>query len=317
MSGTSGPTTAAADRESVRDPTTSLLLVFVLASFAANSLITRHVVAADLLDAGLLSAVRFVSGAIALVLIAAARRERIVVGRANLRPALWLGVYAVCISYGYQHIGAAAGTFVFYATVLLTLVMWDVLHGDSIPLRRAVGAAISLAGIAVLASGSIRTVTVLGVLLLAVTGAAWGLYTAAGRTRNDPRVATTGHFVVLAAVLAFPALVGVVGGLHVTSAGIAWAIAMGAGTTALAYVAWYACQRSLSGTTAGAVQLVIPVLTAIGAALLLGEQLTARLGVCAALVVVGTWLGRPAAPAAAEIDPRPGTSEASADVETA
>ena len=288
----------------------------MLVSFAANSLITRHVVARDLLDAGLLSAVRFVAGAVALVAIAFARRERIVVGRANLRPALWLGVYAVCISYGYQHIGAAAGTFVFYATVLLTLVMWDVLHGDSIPLRRSVGAGISLAGIAVLASGSIRSVTVLGVLLLAVTGASWGLYTAAGRTRSDPRVATTGHFVILAAVLVIPAAAGVVGGLQVTGAGLAWAIAMGIGTTALAYVAWYACQRSLSGTTAGAVQLVIPVLTAIGATLLLGEQLTARLGVCAALVVVGTWLGRPSAPAADGIEARIGTSAAPSDVET-
>ena len=313
---TAGTGGGAAGSGSGRDPTTTLLLVFVLVSFAANSLITRHVVAANLLDAGLLSAVRFVAGAIALVAIALVRRERIVVGRSNLRPALWLGVYAVCISYGYRHIGAAAGTFVFYATVLFTLVMWDVLHGDSIPLRRAAGAAISLAGIAVLASGSIQSVTVLGVLLLAVTGAAWGLYTAAGRTRTDPRVATTGHFVVLAAVLAVPAIAGVAGGLHVTTAGMAWAIAMGAGTTALAYVAWYACQRSLSGTTAGAVQLVIPVLTAIGAALLLGEQLTARLGVCAALVVVGTWLGRPASPEARRVEPKPGTSEASADVET-
>ncbi len=277
------------------DPTTSLLLVFVLVSFSANSLITRHVVSGDLLDAGLLSAVRFVAGALALVGIAAVRRERIVVGPANLLPALWLGIYAVCISYGYQHIGAAAGTFVFYATVLLTLVLWDVLHGDSIPLRRGAGAAISLAGIAVLASGSIRTVTVLGVLLLAVTGAAWGMYTAAGRTGDDPRVATTGHFLVLAAALAVPAAAGTISGLHVTAAGLAWGIAMGAGTTALAYVAWYACQRSLSGTTAGAVQLVIPVLTAAGAALLLGEQLTARLGVCAALVGAGTWLGRPSA----------------------
>ena len=279
-------------RRPAADPATSLLLAFVLVSFAANSLITRHVVAQGLLDAGLLSAVRFVSGAIALVGLAVVRRERIVVGRANLRAALWLGVYAVCISYGYRHIGAAAGTFVFYATVLLTLVMWDVLSGESIPLRRGAGAAISLAGIAVLASGSVETVTVLGVLLLAATGVAWGLYTAAGRTRDDPRVATTGHFVVLAAVLAIPATAGLAAGLDVTAAGLAWAIAMGAGTTALAYVAWYACQRSLSGTTAGAVQLIIPVITATGAALLLGEQLTARLGVCAALVVTGTWLGR-------------------------
>lgn len=276
-------------------PTTSLLLVFALVSFAANSLITRHVVSEELLDAGLLSAVRFVAGAVALAGLALARRERIVVGRANLKPALWLGVYAVCISYGYRYIGAAAGTFVFYATVLLTLVGWDVVHREPVPPRRAVGAAISLAGIAVLAGGSIETVTLEGVVLLAATGAAWGLYTAAGRSGGrDPRVATTGHFVVLAAVLLLPATAGAAAGLHVSAGGLAWAVAMGAGTTAFAYVAWYACQRSLSGTSAGAVQLVIPVLTAAGAAVLLGEELTVRLGVCAALVAAGTWLGRPA-----------------------
>ncbi len=278
-----------------RPATTPLLLVFVLVSFAANSLITRHVVDAGLLDAGLLSAARFVAGAIALAGLALARREPIVVGRANLRPALWLGIYAVCISYGYRHIGAAAGTFVFYATVLLTLIAWDVVHRVPLPPRRAIGAATALAGIAVLAGGSIRTVTLTGVLLLAVTGAAWGLYTAAGRTGGDPRVATTGHFVVLAAVLALPAAAGAAAGLHVTAAGLGWAIAMGAGTTGIAYVAWYACQASLSGTSAGAVQLVIPVLTAAGAALLLGEQLSVRLAVCAVLVGAGTWLGRPGA----------------------
>ena len=295
QTGTSEASREVEQRHTTGDSTTTLLLVFVLVSFAANSLITRHVVAEDLLDAGLLSAVRFVAGAVALVGLSAVLRERIVVGRANLMPAFWLGVYAICISYGYRHIGAAPGTFVFYATVLLTLVGWDVVHGDSIPPRRAVGAVISMAGIAVLASGSIRTVTVTGVVLLAVTGASWGLYTAAGRTRNDPRVATTGHFVVLAAVLVFPATAGLLTGLRVTAAGLAWAVTMGAVTTALAYVAWYACQRSLSGTTAGAVQLVIPVLTAVGAILLLGEQLSVRLLVCAALVGAGTWLGRPSA----------------------
>lgn len=271
-----------------------LLLPFALVAFAANSLITRHVVDQELLDAGLLSAVRFLAGALALLALVALKRERVVVGRANLVPALWLGVYALCISYGYRFIGAAAGTFVFYAIVLLTLVAWDLTHGEPLPPRRALGALIALAGIGVLASGSVATVTVAGVVLLAATGAAWGLYTAAGRGESDPRVATTGHFVVLAAVLTLPAGVGAAAGLQLTGAGLAWAVVMGAGTTAFAYVAWYACQRALSGTTAGAVQLVIPVLTALGAAVLLGEELTVRLGICAVLVGAGTWLGRPA-----------------------
>ena len=271
-----------------------LLLPFVLVAFAANSLITRYVAAEHLLDAGLLSAVRFLAGAVALVAVALARRERLVVGRPNLRPALWLGIYAICISYGYRHIGAAAGTFVFYASVLLTLVANDLARRLPVPRRRGLGAAVSLAGIGVLASGSVGTVTLPGIVLLVATGVAWGLYTAAGRTSVDPRVATTGHFVVLAAVLVLPAAAGVAAGLHTTALGITLATVMGAGTTAFAYVAWYACQRSLSGTTAGSVQLVIPVLTTVGAVLLLGEPLTAALLVAAVLVGSGMWLGRPA-----------------------
>lgn len=271
-----------------------LLLPFVLVAFAANSLITRYVAAEHLLDAGLLSAMRFLAGAVALVAVALARRERLVVGRPNVRPALWLGSYAICISYGYRHIGAAAGTFVFYASVLFTLVANDLARRLPVPRRRGLGAAISLAGIGVLASGSVGTVTPLGIVLLVATGVAWGLYTAAGRTSADPRVATTGHFVVLAAVLVLPAAAGVAAGLHTTALGIALATVMGAGTTAFAYVAWYACQRSLSGTTAGSVQLVIPVLTTVGAVLLLGEPLTAALLVAAVLVGSGMWLGRPA-----------------------
>ncbi len=286
---------------------TSLLLPFVLVSFAANSLITRHVVDQDLLDAFLLTAVRFISGAAALLLLVVVRHERPQVGRANLVPALWLGIYAVCISYGYQHIGAAAGTFVFYATVLLTLVATDVGRRIAVPRRRLLGAGVALAGLGVLASTSVDTVTPLGVGLLAATGAAWGLYTAAGRSDADPRVATTGHFLVLSAVLLAPSVVllSPAADLRVTGSGLAWAVLMGAGTTAFAYVAWYACQRALSATSAGTVQLAIPVLTAIGAVVLLDERFTTTLTISALLVGAGMWLAR-ATPARSRPETSPG-----------
>ena len=285
-----------------REPAVVLLLPFVLVSFAANSLITRHVVDEDLLDAGLLTAVRFCSGAVALVALALARRERVGLPRRAVLPALWLGVYAVCISYGYLHIGAAAGTFVFYAAVLATLVLVDTRAGTEVPRRRAAGALLALAGIAVLAAGSVETVTPLGVVLLAATGSAWGLYTAAGRGGGDPRRTSTENFALLALVLAAPAAAGAAAGLHVTGEGLAWGVAMGAGTTAVAYVAWYACQRALSGAQAGLGQRAIPVLTTAGAVVLLAEPLTARLLVAAVLVGGGMWLGqavpaRPARPA--------------------
>jgi len=136
-------------------------------------------------------------------------------------------------------------------------------------------------------------VTPLGVLLLAATGAAWGVYTAAGRRPGDPRLATTVNFALLAAVVLPPTLVGAAAGLHVTAAGLGWAVVMGAGTTAFAYVAWYACQRLMTGAAAGSAQLLIPVLTTLGAVLLLGERLSWTLLVAAVLVVAGLWLGQP------------------------
>ncbi|HVE75067.1 MAG TPA: DMT family transporter [Mycobacteriales bacterium] len=273
-----------------------LLLSFVLVSFAANSLITRYVASQDLLDPGLLTCVRFVAGAAALLLLAAAQRQRPQVGRRSVLPAVWLGVYAVCISYGYEHIGAAAGTFVFYATVLLTLLAVDVRAKAPVPPRRVIGAGIALAGVGVLASEATSTVTPLGVGLLAATGAAWGLYTAAGRRDQDPVAATTGNFVVLA-VLLLPAGVGLaLIDVPVTGSGLIWGVGMGAGTTAFAYVAWYACQQVLSATSAGTVQLVIPVLTAIGAVVLLDETFTARLLLAAALVGLGMERARPRTP---------------------
>jgi drug/metabolite transporter (DMT)-like permease len=68
---------------------------------------------------------------------------------------------------------------------------------------------------------------------------------------------------------------------------------MGSLTTSFAYVAWYACQRRMSATSAGSVQLVIPILTAAGAMLLLGERLTLLFVVAALLVFAGLWIGRP------------------------
>ena len=86
---------------------TAVLLSFVLVSFAANSLVTRYVVGNRLLDAYLLTVVRFVAGAVALLVLTLGRGDRPSLTRANLWPAFWLGVYAVCISFGYEHIGPA------------------------------------------------------------------------------------------------------------------------------------------------------------------------------------------------------------------
>lgn len=279
----------------MRTPPLALVLAFVLVAFAVNSLVTRYVVGAGLLDPGVLTGVRFLAGAamLAILALAARRRGMLRVGREHAWPALWLGAYAVLISYGYRYIPASAGTLVFYTAVLLTLVAVDVRAQHRWPpARRVVGALVALAGLVVLASSSLPDVTALGVALLAGTGIAWGLYTAAGRGTRDAQAFSTGNFLLLAAVLLVPtAAWSFAPGVVVTPAGLAWAIVMGAGTTALAYVAWYGAQRHLSGAQAGLVQLAIPVLTALGAVLLLHEPFTWKLAAAGALVVAGLAIG--------------------------
>jgi drug/metabolite transporter (DMT)-like permease len=274
-------------------PRPAVLLPFVLVSFAANSLATRHAVATHLIDPGLLGAMRFIAGAIALVAIAVVRREKIVVGRSNLRPALCLGAYAVYLLRVPLH-RCGDGNVRLLRDGAVDPGRTRSRDGIDRACAARLATAVSLGGIAILTFGSVGGVTPIGVVLLAVTGAAWGLYTAAGHVViADARTATTGHFVVAAAVGAPAAVAGAAAGLCITAQGVAWAAVMGAGTTALAYVAWYACQRSMSGTSAGSAQLIVPLLTSAGAVVFLGEQPSMTLAIAAAFVGAGTWLALP------------------------
>lgn len=273
-----------------------IALLVVLVSFAANSLILRFVVQHHLLEAALLSEVRFLAGAVMLIVIAFVRGapRDVVPRRRHIWPAFWLGVYALPSAYGYQHIGAAPGTFVFYAAVFVALVAFDAARGQRPSTRRIVCALIALSGLGVLATAQLGTVTTLGVVMLAGTGAAWGLYTAVGRGTTDPLAMTTGNFVLLGCVLLVPTLLGfahVLGAPTITLAGVVWGVVMGAGTTACAYALWYWCLRLVKGTQAGLIQLAIPILTGLGAVGLLGEPFSLRLGVAAGLVVLGLSLG--------------------------
>jgi drug/metabolite transporter (DMT)-like permease len=268
-------------------------LSFVLLSFALNSVITRFLVAGGLLDPGLATAARFVAGALMLALVALLRgtpgdaRPR----ARSLVPALWLGAYALLISYGYAHVGAAAGTFTFYALVLVTMTVGGAAMDRRSPAPRAVvGGLLALAGVGVLALGRLDGTTPLGVALLAATGVAWGAYSLHGRRHPDAFAFSAGNFALLGL-----ALVPFAGALVATGAAWTWpgaalAAGMGALTTALAYVAWYGLLPRLAPAQAATYQMLIPVLAAGIAVVALGEGVSLRLGAAAALVLAGMAL---------------------------
>ena len=268
-------------------PLTLALVLVVMACFAANSVTTRYLVAGGLLDPAGVTIARFVAGAVMLALILAAQgRVRESWPRVSDAPMIFvLAGYALAIAYGYRYITAAAGTFVFYALVIVTMAA-----GGSRPTPRAtMGAIAALAGVAVLAFGKVKGTTPLGVLLLALTGATWGAYSLGLRKRGMPLVANARAFVGVTLLL--PLLVWVEReSLAWSPTGLAIGLGMGAITTALAYALWARVLPALTPLEAGTFQLLVPVLTATAGVALLGEPFSLRLAIAGALVLIGMWL---------------------------
>jgi drug/metabolite transporter (DMT)-like permease len=122
-----------------------------------------------------------------------------------------------------------------------------------------------------------------------IAGACWGAYSIAGRRSRDPMAATAGNF-WRATFLAVLALGYLAGHGHLTATGVLLATASGAIASGVGYTVWYSVLPALGSWRAAIVQLTVPVLTGLGAALILGETITTRLVVAAALVGTGVWL---------------------------
>ena len=78
--------------------------------------------------------------------------------------------------------------------------------------------------------------------------------------------------------------------LHMTFAGVFFAAFSGGLTSAIGYVIWYAALRDHSATSAALVQLLVPVLAALGGVVLLSEALTMRLLLSSAMIIGGVAL---------------------------
>lgn len=137
---------------------------------------------------------------------------------------------------------------------------------------------------------------------MVAAGAAWGVYTLRGRRTAAPVLATAGNFARSAPLaLAVSAAVALRGGRPTATAiGMSLALASGVLASGFGYVLWYAALQHLTAVRAATVQLVVPVLGAVGGILLLGESLSPRLAIATVLILggVGVAVARPRPPAA-------------------
>ncbi len=257
--------------------------------FAANSLLTRAALATGRLDAASFTAVRLATGAATLLLIAGWRRRPAPRARGAWTSAAALAGYAVFFTLAYQRIVASVGALVLFAAVQITMIATGLVRGERPQRIDWLGLALAASGLLVFTLPGATAPDLFGTALMAAAGVCWGAYSLAGRRSRDPLGTTAGNF--LRGSLAGVAFVAIQrASLHLTPAGLWLAVASGSVASGVGYTLWYAALPSLAAWRAGVVQLVVPVLTALAAAALLGESITLRLEVATALTAVGVWL---------------------------
>jgi len=270
---------------------TAALTALAMLAFALNSLLCRAALAGGHADAVSFTALRLVSGALALVLIARARGAAAPPARAAWGAALALFAYAILFSLAYLRIPAGTGALLLFAAVQLTMIGAGLRAGESPRALEWAGLAVSLAGLVILTLPGLARPDPLGAASMLAAGVGWGVYSLRGRGALDPVAANAASFTRASglALLAAAALV-LGGGSHLSSTGAALALVSGAVTSGLGYAVWYAALRGLQATSAAIVQLSVPPLAAALGVLALGESVSLRLIGASALILGGIAL---------------------------
>jgi drug/metabolite transporter (DMT)-like permease len=260
----------------------SVLTMVALVAFAANSLLCRLALGGEAIDPYAFTFIRIASGAAMLALLVGRGGAR---GGGSFRDAFWLVLYAVPFSVAYLWLHTGTGALLLFGAVQLTLVLFAIGAGERPSVAESLGFVGASAGLVYLVAPGLTAPDPLGAASMVIAGAAWGLYTAAGKRGGDPLRRTAGNF-ARATLLLAP--LGVFAALHlgsITPRGVVLAVVSGALASALGYVAWFAALHHLTATRAALVQLVVPVLAALGGVIFLGEPVTARLLVAGSVVL--------------------------------
>lgn len=270
-------------------PRVLTLTALALLAFAGNSLLCRLALRGGHIDAATFTSVRVISGALLLGLLAWSGPRPGARMRIDWRGAASLSTYMACFSFAYLSLDAGTGALLLFGAVQLTMFAAALRAGERLPAIGWLGVALAIAGLCYLVAPGVTAPEPAGAALMLAAGIAWGLYSLRGRGNTNPLHATAANFIgSIPVVLALSLLS--IRRYHGSPTGLLLAIASGAVTSGLGYVAWYAALRQLSATRAATLQLSVPVIAAIGGVALLGEHLTLRLALASAVTIGGVAL---------------------------
>lgn len=264
-----------------------ILLVVGLAmvAFASNSVLCRLALTSTQIDPASFTSLRLISGSVMLWLLLYRRpRTQVVAGSWLSAGALF--AYAAGFSYAYRGLSAGTGSLLLFGAVQASMIGYGMIRGERFQRWQIVGFATATTGLVVLVLPSVTTPPLTNSLLMIGAGLAWAVYSIRGRTAGDPALATAGNFhrcVPLTLVLSALMLPS----WSIDAPGALLAVLSGTVASGIGYVVWYTALKEVRVTQAATAQLSVPVLSALGGVLLLGESLTLRLCIAAVLILGG------------------------------
>ena len=282
---------------SVRQKNTILFTAFALIAFAANSVLNRLALGNNAIDASSYVGIRLVSGAMTLWLINSLSKNRFRFVQSlsfdSIKPrfvgAFYLFAYGIAFSFAYRSLNSGMGAFILFGTVQTTMLSMAVFKGERPHISEWLGLAVAIGGLIYLVFPGLSAPDPLGAVLMLIAGIAWAFYTLHGRGVKDPLETTALNFIcsvpmVLLVNMAF------IQKTHISTEGIVYAFISGALTSGVGYAIWYTALRGLTTTQAALLQLLVPILAALGGVIFLSENITTRLIIAGILIMAGVVL---------------------------
>ena len=255
-----------------------------------NSVLCRLALGANAIDAASFSTIRLLSGAFVLLLISAAfKRGNSTLLLGSWTSATWLFLYAIAFSLSYINLSAGTGALILFGSVQATMLISALLSGERPHLLEWAGLFLALGGLVYLVLPGLTAPKPVSSALMAIAGISWGFYSLRGRGTRNPLTDTTGNFV---RALPFVILVNLImlRDAHVSARGMVFAVLSGALASGVGYVVWYTALKGLTATRAATVQLIVPILAALGGVLMLSERISLRLTIAAILILGGVGM---------------------------
>ncbi len=262
------------------------LTILALVSFAANSVLCRLALGSGAIDAASFTVIRMISGIFVLWIIVLARKRN----SNPMRSGSWRGagclfLYAVAFSYAYLLLETGTGALILFGSVQLSMLVVTLISGVRLGSLEWGGLSVAIGGFAYLMLPGAEAPSFSGFILMATAGVAWAGYTLIGKGSKHPLQDTYANFVRTAPML-LPLLGVMLIGRNITFDGVVFAALSGGLASGVGYAFWYAALKGLSGLQAGVLQLLVPVIAALGGVVIVSEPLSERL-VIASLLILG------------------------------